>query len=148
MTQREQARGCGAGGTRSALQSGQADVGARRSGFKTSLACLPAPAVQISDPEHIAYASNVSRKRSQSCGSDQLGNLQAVLEQRTARSAQTLRALLGPITLQPVTPEIGRPFYQATTAIDALALIETPPDRDDAGAVRIAGGISPPREGG
>jgi site-specific DNA recombinase len=64
--------------------------------------------------------------------SDRLGNLQEVLEQRTARSAQTLRTLLGPITLQPVTPEIGRPFYQATTAIDALALIETPPDRDGA----------------
>jgi hypothetical protein len=63
---------------------------------------------------------------------DRLGNLQEVLEQRTAHSAQTLRALLGPITLQPVTPEIGRSFYQATTAIDALALIETPPDRDGA----------------
>ncbi len=31
-----------------------------------------------------------------------------------------------------VTPDIGRPFYQATTAIDALALIGTPPDRDGA----------------
>lgn len=29
-------------------------------------------------------------------------------------------------------PEIGRPFYQATAAIDALALIETPPDRNGA----------------
>ena len=63
---------------------------------------------------------------------DRLGKLQEVLEQRTARSAQTLRSLLGPITLQPITPEIGRPFYQASTAIDALALIETPPDRDGA----------------
>ncbi len=64
---------------------------------------------------------------------DRLGNLHEVLEQRTACSAQILRILLGPITLQPVTPEIGRPFYQATTAIDALALIETPPDLDGAG---------------
>ena len=57
---------------------------------------------------------------------DRLRKLQDVLEQRTARSAQTLRSLLGPITLQPMTPEIGRPFYQASTAIDALALIEPP----------------------
>ena len=63
---------------------------------------------------------------------DRLGNLQNVLEQRTARSAQTLRGLLGPITLHPVTPEIGRPFYQAITTIDALALIETPSDQHGA----------------
>ncbi len=52
---------------------------------------------------------------------DRLDYLQEVLEQRTALSAQTLRHLLGPITLQPVSPEIGRPFYRATTTIDALA---------------------------
>jgi site-specific DNA recombinase len=63
---------------------------------------------------------------------DRLGNLQEVLEQRTPRSAQTLRSLLGPITLQPVAPEIGRPFYRADTTIDVLALIETPSDRDGA----------------
>jgi len=43
-----------------------------------------------------------------------LNNIQQVLEQRTARSAQTLRNLLGPIRLELVTPDIGRPFYRAS----------------------------------
>jgi site-specific DNA recombinase len=58
---------------------------------------------------------------------DRLTNIQQVLEQRTARSAQTLRNLLGPIRLDLVTPDIGRPFYRAVTSLDALALIEEPP---------------------
>ncbi len=58
---------------------------------------------------------------------DRLNNIQQVLEQRTARSAQMLRALLGPICLEVVTPDIGRPFYRAVTTPDALALIEEPP---------------------
>jgi hypothetical protein len=66
--------------------------------------------------------------------SDRLDKLQKVLEQRTAQSAQTLRTLLGPIRLEPVLPEIGRPFYRAVTTLDALAQIdETPPG---------AGGVS------
>jgi hypothetical protein len=56
-----------------------------------------------------------------------LTSLQEILEHRTARSAQTLRTILGPIRLDLVTPEIGRPFYRAITTLDALALIETPP---------------------
>jgi len=58
---------------------------------------------------------------------DRLNNVQQVLEQRTARSAQTLRNLLGPIRLELQTPDIGRPFYRAVTTLDALALIEEPP---------------------
>ncbi len=58
---------------------------------------------------------------------DRLSHLQELLEQRTARSAQTLRNLLGPIRLELVTPDIGRPFYRAVTTLDALALIEEPP---------------------
>jgi site-specific DNA recombinase len=58
---------------------------------------------------------------------DRLSNIQQVLEQRTARSAQALRSLLGPIHLELVTPDIGRPFYRAVTTLDALALIEEPP---------------------
>jgi site-specific DNA recombinase len=46
---------------------------------------------------------------------DRMNNIQQVLEQRTARSAQTLRNLLGPIRLELVTSEIGRPFYRALT---------------------------------
>ncbi len=56
---------------------------------------------------------------------DRLENLQEVLQNRTARSAKTLRELLGPIRLELVTPDIGRPFYRAITTLDALALIET-----------------------
>lgn len=58
---------------------------------------------------------------------DRMNNIQQVLEQRTARSAQTLRNLLGPIQLELVTSEIGRPFYRALTTLDAVALIEEPP---------------------
>ena len=58
---------------------------------------------------------------------DRLNNIQQVLEQETARSAQTLRNLLGPIRLELVTADIGRPFYRAVTTLDALALIEEPP---------------------
>ena len=45
----------------------------------------------------------------------------------TAHSAKALRDLLGTIRLEPVCPDIGRPFYRAVTTFDALALIETPP---------------------
>lgn len=44
-----------------------------------------------------------------------------------AQSAQALRKVLGPIRLEPVAPDIGRPFYRAITTRDTLALIETPP---------------------
>jgi hypothetical protein len=58
---------------------------------------------------------------------ERVANLQQVLEQRTARAAQTLRNLLGPIRLELVTPDVGRPFYRAVTTLDTLALIEEPP---------------------
>ncbi len=57
---------------------------------------------------------------------DRLEHLHEVLENRTARSAKILRDLLGPIRMELVTPDVGRPFYRALTTIDALALIETP----------------------
>ena len=63
---------------------------------------------------------------------ERMGELHTVLEQRTARSTQALRNVLGPIRLEVVTPDIGRPFYQALTSIealtsiDALALTEAP----------------------
>jgi hypothetical protein len=65
---------------------------------------------------------------------DRLSNLHDVLEQRIARSAQVLRNLLGPIRMELVTPNIGRPFYRAVTTLDALALIETPPDNAEGGS--------------
>ena len=57
---------------------------------------------------------------------DRLEHLQDVLDQRTERSAQVLRQLLGPIRLELTAPDIGRPFYRAITSIVALALSESP----------------------
>ena len=66
---------------------------------------------------------------------ERVGKLQDVHEQHTAQSAQALRDILGPIRMELVTPDIGRPFHRAVTSIDALALTETPP----AGAGRVSG---------
>ncbi len=63
---------------------------------------------------------------------EHLSDIQSVLEQRTARSSQTLRSLPGPIRIELQTPDIGRPFYRAVTTLDALALIETPSDQTGA----------------
>lgn len=62
---------------------------------------------------------------------DRMSRLQEVLERRTARSALLLRRFLGPIRLEPVPVEVGRPYYRGATAIDTLALIETPTEPDD-----------------
>ena len=70
---------------------------------------------------------------------DRLENLQDVLENRTARSAKTLRDLLGPIRLELVTPDIGRPFYRAITTLEALALIQ-PPSGAEGGSNSLQGG--------
>jgi len=65
---------------------------------------------------------------------DRLASLQEILEHRTAKSAQALRNVLGPIRLELVTPDIGRPFYRAVTTLDALALTETPPAGAEGGS--------------
>ncbi len=44
-----------------------------------------------------------------------MNNVQGTLKQRTARSAQMARALVGAIRLELVTPDIGRPSYRAAT---------------------------------
>lgn len=59
---------------------------------------------------------------------ERITKLQSVLEHRTPRSALLLRDLLGPIRLVPVPVDLGRPYYRAVTSIDALAIIETPPE--------------------
>ena len=53
-----------------------------------------------------------------------MNNVQGTLKQRTARSAQMARALVGAIRLELVTPDIGRPFYRAATtwALERLPL--------------------------
>ena len=43
------------------------------------------------------------------------------------RSALLLRKLLGTIRMEPVTPEIGRPYYRALSDLDALAIVEKRP---------------------
>jgi hypothetical protein len=63
---------------------------------------------------------------------ERLGNVQSVLEQRSARSAQMRGSLLGAIRLELQMPDIGHPFYRAVTTLNALALIETPSDQSGA----------------
>jgi hypothetical protein len=58
--------------------------------------------------------------------SERLEQVQEVLERETARSALLLRRILGPIRLKPVTPQVGRPYYQAETALQVLELIQDP----------------------
>ena len=58
-----------------------------------------------------------------------VGSLQELLEPRTQESARVLRQLLGKVELEPVCPEVGRPYYVARTRIDAFALIDPPGSR-------------------
>jgi hypothetical protein len=55
---------------------------------------------------------------------ERLATLQEVLERRTERSALLLRKVLGPIRLEPVRGDIGKPYYRAQTSLDVLALFE------------------------
>jgi hypothetical protein len=52
--------------------------------------------------------------------------VQEVLERETTQSALLLRRILGPIRLTPATPQVGRPYYQAETALQVLELIQDP----------------------
>jgi hypothetical protein len=65
---------------------------------------------------------------------DRLSKLQDLLQQRTARPAQVLRDIIGPIRLELVTPDIGRTFYKAVMSLDALALTEPPPGSAEGGS--------------
>ena len=51
--------------------------------------------------------------------------LEELLGHQTARSALVLRRILGPVRLRPVRPEVGRPYYQAETALEVLDLLES-----------------------
>ncbi len=62
---------------------------------------------------------------------ERMMTMQTVLERRTQRSALLLRKLLGTIRMEPVTPEIGRPYYRALSHLDALAIVEIDPDSPD-----------------
>jgi hypothetical protein len=55
---------------------------------------------------------------------ERVATLQEVLERRTERSALLLRKLLGRIRLEPVKPDIGRPYFRAVSTLQPLALLE------------------------
>ena len=54
--------------------------------------------------------------------------IQTVLDRRTERSALLLRKLLGTVRMEPVTPDVGRPYSRAVSDLDVLAIVETDPD--------------------
>ena len=55
---------------------------------------------------------------------ERLAAFRTVLERRTVESATLLRRLLGKITLEPMQPETGAPYYVARTALDVLVLLD------------------------
>jgi hypothetical protein len=61
---------------------------------------------------------------------ERIARLQEVLERRTAQAALLIRKLLGEMRLEPVRPDIGRPYYRATTNLDVLAPVEPDPALD------------------
>jgi hypothetical protein len=58
---------------------------------------------------------------------ERVATLQEVLERRTERSALLLRKVLGRIRLEPVKPDIGRPYIGAVSTLQPLALLEMDP---------------------
>jgi len=64
--------------------------------------------------------------------SHRLKDLQGILEKNTSESALVLRRLLGPITLMPAKPDIGKPYYQLSTKLNTVALL--PQDHGSTGS--------------
>ena len=58
---------------------------------------------------------------------ERLSRVQEVLKRQTEQSALLLRDVLGTIRLEPKMGDVGRPYYLAQTAINCIALLETPP---------------------
>jgi len=57
--------------------------------------------------------------------------IQEVLEQRVQKSALILRKLLGKIRLEPVKPDIGKPYLRASSSLQALSILEIKPGSDE-----------------
>jgi hypothetical protein len=57
---------------------------------------------------------------------ERLRHLQDLLEGQVEHSALVLRRILSPVRLVPLLPEVGRPCYQAETALQTLELLEPP----------------------
>jgi hypothetical protein len=55
---------------------------------------------------------------------DRVSHVKEVLEDKTEQSALLLRKLMGEIRLQPVTPDIGKPYLMATSRMQPLVLFE------------------------
>ena len=55
---------------------------------------------------------------------ERLTRIGEVLEADTIQSALVLRRAFGPIRLMPIKPQLGRPYYQAETAVRVLDLLE------------------------
>ena len=53
--------------------------------------------------------------------------IQDVLESKTEKSALLLRKLFGKITLTPMIPDIGKPYYQVKSKFKSFALLENKP---------------------
>ena len=70
---------------------------------------------------------------------ERVATVQEVLERRTERSALLLRKLLGRVRLEPVRPDVGRPYFRAVSKLQPLALLETDPSsgsEDDSNSLR------------
>ena len=57
---------------------------------------------------------------------ERVRGLQDLLERETSQSALLLRDVLGPVTLKPMTPQIGKPYYQAETTLQIVDLLHDP----------------------
>ncbi|MEO6026745.1 MAG: recombinase family protein [Candidatus Binatia bacterium] len=57
---------------------------------------------------------------------ERVRNLQELLEHETSRSALLLRGVLGPVRLTPISPEVGKPYYQAETTLQIVDLLHDP----------------------
>ena len=55
-----------------------------------------------------------------------LGDFRAVLDESVQKAALILRDVFGKITLVPVAPDTGRPYYLARTHLETLKLLEDP----------------------
>ncbi len=54
---------------------------------------------------------------------NRLNHIQHLLERNISESAMVLRKLLGPIELEPVFPETGRPYYLAHTTFETISIV-------------------------
>jgi len=83
----------------------------------SSVPVLNLPKVLIAQNRDIAILAWIEER---------ICDLKQVLEARTQRSELALRKLLGPISLEPVRPGLGRPYYRARTSLQTLVLLEEP----------------------